>query len=99
MIVNRHLAHPLLKPRFHKSGLAAVRANVLDFFNMGTGGSAVYKGEDMKTVHTGMNLTEAEFVAVLDDALAALDAHDIDPVTRNEILGIFYSFKDEILYC
>jgi hemoglobin len=41
----------------------------------------------MLATHRGMNISEQEFVTVVDDAMAALETHDIDAGTRNEVLG------------
>ena len=97
-LVDRHCANPEIKARFVNSDRAALKQLVFDFFSMGTGGPANYQGRDMLTTHTGMNINERELVAVLDDALACLDKHGIDPASRNEVLAILYSFKDEILF-
>ena len=45
-----------------------------------------------------MNISEAEYMAAIDDILAVLDRHEIDPQTRQEMLGIAYSLKDDIMH-
>jgi hemoglobin len=97
-IVARHRVNPLIKTRFEDSDYAALTKNVADFFSMGSGGPANYEGRDMPTAHKGMNLNERELVTTLDDVLAALDAHEVDPVSRNEVLAILWSLKDEVLF-
>jgi len=44
-----------------------------------------------------MNISEQEFVAVVDDALAALASHGIDADTRNDVLAILWSLKGEVI--
>lgn len=44
-----------------------------------------------------MNISEPEFVAVIDDAMAALHAHEIDQPTRDEVLGILRSLKGQVV--
>ena len=51
----------------------------------------------MIATHKGMNVSEQEFVAVVDDAMAALEINDVDPATRNEVLGILWSLKGEVV--
>jgi hemoglobin len=63
----------------------------------GTGGPQEYKGRDMKTAHTGMNRSEAEFVAVLDNLLAAMNKHGVGEVEKAEVLAMNYALKDEIV--
>ena len=97
-IVERHRANPLIRTRFEDVDHDALTKNVADFFSMGSGGPANYEGRDMPTAHKGMNLNERELIAVIDDVLAVLDAHDVDPVSRNEVLAILYSLKDEVIF-
>jgi hemoglobin len=96
MIAN-HLANPLLSPRFGASDLKKVEQRAIEFICAGTGGPGAYTGKDMVTTHQGMNINEQEFVAVIDDTMAALQAHDVDPATRNEVLGILWSLKGEVV--
>jgi hemoglobin len=51
----------------------------------------------MVATHKGMNISEQEFVAVCDDAMGALETHGIDPATRNEVLGVLWSLKGQVL--
>lgn len=97
-IVDRHLANPAVKTRFQASDIPMLKKHVTEFFKMGTGGPSNYTGRDMITAHKGMNVNEAELVAVFDDVLAALDAHKIDATSRSEVLGILYSLKDEVMH-
>lgn len=97
-IVDRHLASPVIGKRFVDVDVDALRKNVIGFFSSGTGGPDLYEGREMPAAHRGMNLNERELIAAIDDLLAALDARDVDPETRNEVLGIFYSFKDDVLF-
>jgi len=97
-LVERHLMNPEIKTRFVDSDAAALKKLVSEFLSMGSGGPAEYSGRDMITTHRGMNINERELVAVFDDALATLDSQGIDAVSRNEVLAILYSLKDEVLH-
>ena len=44
-----------------------------------------------------MNVSEAEFVGVIDDILAALKKHDVGELEQAELLAIAYGMKDEIV--
>jgi hemoglobin len=97
-ILKMHLANPLIKTRYENSeDLARVERRVVEFFCAGAGGPESYTGKDMRTTHRGMNVSEQEFVAVIDDALAALEENGIDPATRNEVLAILWSLKNEVI--
>jgi hemoglobin len=59
----------------------------------------VYQGKDMLETHKGMNIDEAEFMAVLDDALSALDKNNVGQREKEEVLYVLYSMKAQIIFC
>jgi hemoglobin len=68
-----------------------------EFFCAGSGGPEPYSGRDMLTTHKGMNISEQEYMAVMDDILGALAKNGIDQQTCNEVVAILYSLKGEII--
>lgn len=96
-LLDNHMANPLVNARYAASDLPKVEQRVIEFFCAGAGGPETYTGKDMVATHKGMNINEQEFVAVIDDAMAALATHDIDPATCNEVLGILWSLKGEVV--
>ena len=44
-----------------------------------------------------MNISEQEFIAVVDDIILAMDQNSIGTAEKNEMLAIAYSLKDEII--
>lgn len=98
-IVERHIANPLINQHFQNiEDVDQFKKHVADFFSMGSGGPANYQGRDMPGAHKDMNLNEKDLIAATDDVLAVLDDHGIDPVSRNEVLAILYSLKDEVMF-
>jgi len=67
------------------------------FFIAGTGGANDYQGRDMLAAHKGMNISALEFMAVLDDALSAMNKNDIGQREQEEVLFILYSMRGEIV--
>lgn len=51
----------------------------------------------MLSAHLGMNINEAEYMAAIDDVLAALDKHGVGSREKEEVLAILYGLKGEIL--
>jgi hemoglobin len=96
-LLDNHMANPLVNKRYAASDLPKVEQRVIEFFCAGAGGPEVYTGKDLVATHKGMNVNEQEFVAVIDDAMAALATHDIEPATQNEVLGILWSLKGEVV--
>jgi hemoglobin len=95
--LKKHQNNPIVKTRFQDSDMDALHRLAVDFFGMGSGGPQKYGGKDMRSAHRSMNISEEEYMAVIDDILAALDEHQVAPDTRNEVLGILYSLKGEIV--
>ena len=97
-LIDIHVGNPKIAPRYADSDLAKVKNAAATFFIEGTGGPSVYKGKDMLAAHRGMNIDDAEFVAVLDDVLQALDKNGIGQREKEEVLFIFFSMKGDIVH-
>ena len=97
-LVEIHLQNPVVSGRYADSDIPAVKNGAATFFIAGTGGPAdAYKGKDMLETHKGMDISEEEFLAVLDDAMDALDKNGIDQRTKEEVLFVLYSMKGDIV--
>ncbi|MCK5263188.1 MAG: group 1 truncated hemoglobin [Gammaproteobacteria bacterium] len=96
-IIDNHLANKAIANRFAESDIPALKHAAATFFITGTGGDNIYKGKDMLAAHKGMNISALEFMAVLDDALAALDKNNIGQREQEEVLFILYSMRSQIV--
>ncbi|NQV70446.1 MAG: group 1 truncated hemoglobin [Pseudohongiella sp.] len=96
-LVDIHLANPAISTRFAGKDASTLKNGAATFFIAGTGGPDVYKGKDMLATHKGMNISAAEFMAVLSDALAALQKNGIGQREQEEVLFIFYSMRADIV--
>ena len=97
-LVALHLANPRIAPRFSASDAAEVEEAAATFFITGTGGPNVYRGQDMRAAHRGMNIDVDELVAVLDDALEALTRNGVGRREQEEVLFVLYGMKGDILH-
>jgi hemoglobin len=102
-IVALHMRNPAVSPRFRPyletpEKLAVTKKHLCAFLESGSGGSAKYTGRNMQDTHRGMNINEAEYMAVIDDILATLRKHRIDEQTQKDVLAIAYSLKGDILH-
>lgn len=100
--VENHMNNPMINARFlpfkdRPERLAIIKQHTIDFFSAGSGGPAEYKGKDMVTAHTGMNISPSEYMCVVDDIFAALDKNGIDEDTKKDVLAILWSLKDMII--
>lgn len=95
--VDRHAANPVLAPRFQGKDLPRLKELGTQFFCAGIGGPQRYEGRDLRRAHAGMNISEQEFLATVDDIVAALQSQGIAAAEVNEVVAILYSLKGEVL--
>lgn len=101
-VVEAHLENPVLRARFlpyleDPDKVQVIKRHFCEFLGMGCGGPEVYSGRDMITVHRGMNISNEEYVAALDDILLVLDRHQVDESTKKDMLYMAYSVKSQIV--
>jgi hemoglobin len=101
-IVTAHLGNPAIKARFlpyleKPERVNEVKQHMRHFLGAGSGGPEQYTGRSMPEAHRGMNISEAEYLAAIDDILGVLKQHGIDEQTQKDMLAIAYGFKDQIL--
>lgn len=97
-IWDNHSKNPIVKDRFAKSNPEYVKSRVYEIFAAATGAEgATYTGLDMKTAHNGMNISEMEFNAVVDDVLAASKSNGVQQQELNEVLAILSSVRKDIV--
>jgi hemoglobin len=92
-----HSVNPIIKDRFVNSDPTYVKAKVYEIFAASTGADVKYTGRDMKSTHAGMNISEMEFNAAVDDVLAALEKNEIAQQERNEVLAILWSVRGAVV--
>lgn len=95
-----HRANPLIKARFAAltpERMAELKRVTCEFLGAGSGGPEVYSGRDLVTTHKGMNISEQELIAAVDDIMAALDKNGVGQTEKNEIVAVLYSLKGQVL--
>lgn len=97
-IWDNHISNPIINNRYAASDPVKVKRLVTELCCAGFGGPEEYTGLDMISSHKGKNINEAEFIAVCDDVLKALDTNKVDQREKDEVLCILYSMKAEIVH-
>lgn len=100
--VDAHMKNPAINGRFlpfmnEPERLAIIKSHTVDFFVAGSGGPGEYGGRDMVSTHTGMNISPAEYMHVIDDIFIALGNQSIDDDTKKDVLAILWSLKSMII--
>ncbi len=76
---------------------ANLRRLLVEQICQATGGPCVYSGRSMRAAHTGMNLTDAHFTALVEDLVAALDQFSVPEREKTELLTALAAMRGEIV--
>lgn len=79
------------------SAMKAFKQKLVDQICQGTGGPCAYTGKDMKTAHQGMGLTNADFDALVEDLVKALDSAGVQQKEKDELLAILGPMRTDIV--
>lgn len=74
-----------------------IRQLVVDFLCNATGGPCLYLGRDMKTVHTGLKITEKDWDVSVKHLTATLDKFKVPAKEKGEVLGAISGLKKDIV--
>ena len=96
-LFDTHAKNKTINARYVNSDREKVIQLVFEFLCSATGGPQEYTGRDMLTTHRGMNISEEEFMAVLDDILIALQTNGIGQREQEELLLANYNLRRDIV--
>jgi len=86
-----------INKRFASTNIPRLKQMLVEQICAGTGGPCKYTGLDMKTAHRDMNITEAEFNALVEDLVKSLDKFKVPAKEKGELLGILGPMKGDIV--
>jgi hemoglobin len=93
----RVAADPALNAQFAVSHVPRTRQRLIELVCAATGGPCTYSGRDMKTTHTGMAITEAQFNALAGHLVATLDKFKVPEKEKGELLALISPMKPDIV--
>lgn len=70
---------------------------MVDQICQASGGPCKYTGKDMKSAHQGMGISEADFNALVEDLVGALDKFKVAPEDKQTLLGVLGPMKKDIV--
>ena len=91
--INGYFARTAADPK----RLAMFKKNLVDQICQASGGPCKYMGKDMKTAHMGMGISSADFTALVEDLVGALDKFKVGEKEKNELLGALAPMKADIV--
>jgi len=74
-----------------------LRQHVVDQFCQVTGGPCIYIGREMKTVHTGLKITESDWEIAAKALVAALDKYKVGQKEKDEVVAFVTGLKKDIV--
>jgi hemoglobin len=77
--------------------VADLKQKLVEFVSAAAGGPLKYSGRDMKEVHKGMGITDAQFNALAADLKTALDKNGAKPTDRDAVLEAVGSTRKDIV--
>lgn len=80
-----------------QDSLKKIRQHVVDFLCLATGGPCNYTGRDMKTAHTGLGITGADWDVAVKHLVATLDKFKVPEKEKGEVLAAVSGLKKDIV--
>ena len=85
--MTRLLADPRTGPHFKPTNQQHVKAQLVEQLCALSGGPCVYQGPDMKTTHANLDITKADFNALVEVLQQSMDARGIAFSQQNRMLA------------
>jgi hemoglobin len=85
--MKRLLADPRTEPFFAKANQQHVKEQLVEQFCQVSGGPCTYKGVDMKSSHSNLDITKGHFNALVEVLQQSMDARQISFRTQNQLLS------------
>ncbi|MBA3395126.1 MAG: group 1 truncated hemoglobin [Deltaproteobacteria bacterium] len=82
---------------FANADIKNLKAKLVEQICEATGGPCKYTGKSMKESHVGMNITEADFNALVEDLVKSLDKFKVPEKEKGELLGALGGMKGDIV--
>jgi hemoglobin len=83
---------------FLDSDIDRFREKLIEHVCVHIDGPCTYTGDDMIKVHTGMNITEADFNRVVELLINAMTRADVPHRLQNQVLARFAPMRGEMVY-
>jgi hemoglobin len=82
---------------FEKTDHKDLRQLVIEQFCEATGGPCKYTGRTMEEAHSGLNLSDADFAAFVEDLVAALDELKVPKASQDKLLALLAPMKPQVV--
>lgn len=83
---------------FRGANIERLRGKLVEQFCALSGGPCEYTGDDMLQSHAGKNITDADFNALVEDLIAAMEQQRIPVAAQNRLLALLAPMHGDIVY-
>jgi len=95
--VGRVGADDRINAYFAGADLVQLKAHLVNQICQAAGGPCKYTGKDMKSAHSGMMITTADFNALVENLVGALDKFKVGKQEKDELLAVLGPMKGDIV--
>lgn len=88
---------PRINARFANTDIPHLEQMLSEQICEATGGPCKYTGKNMREVHAGMAITEADFGALVEDLVASLNKFNVPKAEQDELIGKLATMHDDIV--
>jgi len=86
-----------INQRFAGTNIPRLKTMLVDQICEASGGPCKYTGKSMLESHRGMNISDGEFTALVEDLVKALDKSKVPAQEKNELLTALGGMKKDIV--
>ena len=84
--------------QFRDTRISHFRAMLIEHFCALSGGPCEYTGDTMAQVHAGKNISDAQFNALVEDLIDAMESRQIPVSAQNRLLALLAPMHADIVY-
>jgi hemoglobin len=82
---------------FEKTDMADLRRLLIEQICAATGGPCEYTGRSMEEAHSGLNLSDADFDAFVEDLVRAMDSEKVPKDLQKQLLGLLGPMRPQVV--
>ena len=86
-----------INKRFATADIPRLKRMLVDQICQASGGPCTYTGQTMKAAHAGMNISDSEFNALVEDLVKSLDKFKVGAQEKTELLNALGGMKGDIV--
>ncbi len=94
----RLVENPRIAHHFAQTDIIQLHQRLVEQFCVEAGGPCRYEGLDMRAAHSGMALDEADFNALVEDLIDAMEALDVPTTAQNRLLRRLAPMRSDIIH-